>query len=513
MTTGSFPTARSRAAVLASLVFIVSCTVLGVAMHLFGKRVLDRELDENLIQTAESIASDLAARNSSRGELALDVPHALGSKAEFIVIRNPTGAVASFVSSPSSTLLAGDVPAIISDTVGVYPPLRTIHMTDDRAQSLRVATVPVTMAGKQQFFVQAGARSPTIWGSAWPSAEILLIAIPGGLLVAGLVGWMFAGKVLSPLREVTKAVEQIAPNRLEVRLPTDPHETAELSSLKVQFNAALERIQQGFEAQSRFISNVAHELKTPIATILAETQVIQMSTSASPEMQQYARNIQEEMRRVSRIVDSFLLIVGSERSARPATRIEVTLNEIVAEAVQHNMSIAAQYHVQLHTKLHESLTGEDDSVVLGDPELLRTMVENLVHNAIKFSPRGNSVDIAVLPSDGHVSITVRDHGPGIPPDLQSTILEKAALRAPPDAVRLKGLGLAVVRGIVDMHQGKVTARNCDGDGCVFDVVLPSGHAGGHAANMDGDADGPANARPDAANSPSGRTMSRVGAGS
>jgi two-component system OmpR family sensor kinase len=285
------------------------------------------------------------------------------------------------------------------------------------------------------------------------------------------MAWIMAGRLVRPIQRMATAARSVSPTNLRGRIDVEPTDS-EIARLQQEWNAALERMERGYRAQGMFLSNVSHELKTPIAVILSQAQVLRAG-AAPEELESFAANVEEEMRTMARLVESLLLLARVEHGKELVRRESVSLNEVILEAAERTSELARNMDVPLVTNLHLTTEGEPEPELVGDPELLRTMVENLVRNALRFTPRGEPVDLRVQCGHGEASILVRDGGPGIPREHIERIFERFyQVPGEGDKKRGTGLGLAIARSVAELHRGVIAVRNLDGRGCEFEVRLP-----------------------------------------
>lgn len=245
--------------------------------------------------------------------------------------------------------------------------------------------------------------------------------------------------------------------------------TNEVDELSREVRAARDRIRKAFESQERFLANVSHEIKTPIAVMLVESQTINLE-GMPEEVSDFVESVQDEMKRLGKLVESFLTLTrlkdGHDRSSGKL----VSVNEIVMDSVEHCSPMARQHGVRLIPHLLD----DEDQVELclsGEPELLVTMVDNLVRNAIRFSKTSDKVQLDIEFLDMEVVLIVRDEGPGIPEDQIDHIFDRFSQAGNERRGRGHGLGLTIAQGIAELHGGSISARNTD-PGCEFRIRLP-----------------------------------------
>lgn len=296
---------------------------------------------------------------------------------------------------------------------------------------------------------------------------IALIAM--GIIASGAAGWLVTGRLLGPLARLTQLATTLRPERLE-QDEGDPVAVAELQTVQASLRETRESLREAFRAQERFLSNVAHELKTPIAVLLAEAQTIDRS-ALGEDGAKFVRSVDEEMKRLGKLVESFLLL-AKVRAGKALLRSDVVfVNDVVMGAVEQCGLMARQYSVTLFPTLIEGELA--NTTVAGDPTLLQTMIDGLIRNAIKFSPHGSAVDVMSVVEGAKIVIRVRDRGPGIAPEIAETLFDRF-VQAPSETLRGRGtgLGLAIAQGIAELHSGKIAFTNMPDVGCEFSIWLP-----------------------------------------
>lgn len=302
--------------------------------------------------------------------------------------------------------------------------------------------------------------------------RMMIAGLSVGIIGAATAGWIVAGRAARRIEKVTSEVETVSPTRLD-----EPHELPtgedEIGRMGQAVNAMLHRLASAFRGQEHFISNVSHELKTPIASMLAEAQVLR-ATKADPEaLLAFAGSVEEETRRLGALVETFLAMARFEegRAGRPDTLISI--NDTAVDSLRHNDLFARQRSVIV--KLHLADPGEAgrEPMVRGDAHLLRVAVDNLMRNAIGASRPGDPIEIAVGIVDGTVLVRVSDRGPGVPPGFVDRMFDRFS-QSPDRRVgqRGTGLGLNIAKSIVDLHGGKIEVANAPDSGAIFTLRLP-----------------------------------------
>ena len=231
-----------------------------------------------------------------------------------------------------------------------------------------------------------------------------------------------------------------------------------------------ERSKELVRLRDDFAAAVSHELRTPLTSILGYLELIRDNESAnrSPEDDAYLAIVQRNAERLLRLVSDLLLVAEVEDRVLALHVEDVALGEIAAECVEAAQPAAAAQRIEL--TLHNESPGE----ISGDPIRLAQMMDNLVSNAIKFTPDGGRVTVTTSAVDGHIVLEVADSGPGIAPADQAQLFDRffrtrdAAVRATTGT----GLGLTITKAIVEAHDGTIGVESAVGAGTTFRVELP-----------------------------------------
>lgn len=469
---------RVRLALWVVTIFVIIQGVTAAIFWLYQYSATVRVFDDRLLERARAMAMQVAPllpmvepaelEDIARGELAF-VP-----VSRFIVdVFDEQGG--SVVQGHPAVLAPNMVAKLLPKpfTLPIFARIEVPTMPGDpRAAKvpLRAVLLPIVGPDQNQYTFLIGTSDDVIRAQFALIGQVLLLAALVGAVAAAISGWFIGGIAVAPFDRLRKLAQQLTPESLGREL-TMESSNAEVARLTEELNQARRRLQRGFASQERFISNVSHELKTPISTLLIEAQTIDRE-KLSPAALDFVRSVEDETTRLGQLVDSFLTLTrvrdGSDvRQPRPCGA-----NDLVMESVDHCRAFASQHHVRLQPRL---LASEEtvDTQVNGDPILLRTMLDNLVLNAVRFSPAGNTVEVNLFRSDSMVSIAVRDFGPGIPPERLATIFDRfSQAQEEQRRGRGHGLGLAIAQGIAELHGGSVSAENHPEVGCVFTARLP-----------------------------------------
>jgi signal transduction histidine kinase len=337
---------------------------------------------------------------------------------------------------------------------------------------LRLLTLYHDERDVDPFYLQVGASLTPVEDSVAELRGLFAMVVPAGLLIAAIASWALARRSLAPIGEIARQARDFTAAHLDRRIQTRPRgdEVAELTAV---INGMLDRLEASFRAQERFVADASHELKTPLSVVLAEAQVLRQQVRETEAYDQFISSVQDQLRQLVRLVDSLLTLARADAGFPLAEVQPVSMNEIVMEAVERCEPLARHQEVRIVPTLAPPAPDGAEAYVSGDPALLRSVIDNLIRNAIRYSPAEEAVEVDVAMDGTDVQVSVRDQGPGIPPEELDRVFERffSIPRGQPSA-QGAGLGLAIARGVASLHHGSITAANRPGGGCEFVLQLP-----------------------------------------
>ena len=338
-------------------------------------------------------------------------------------------------------------------------------------RAYRIAAEPVEIFGKPYL---VAAAYPLHHDSETMEAVATAygIAIPLLLLIAALGGYFLATRSLSPVAAMSARAAEISSSNLNERLPVGSRRD-ELTALAEVVNGLLERLERAFAQQRRFMADASHELRTPVAVLRTEADVtLSRPTRTEAEYRESVSVMRDSAQRLGRIVDDLFLLARADAGHLPLRREPLYLEDVVDEAARAVQSLARERDVRVQ------LLPLEDSPYDGDADLLGRVLLNLLDNAIKHSPPGGTVTLALTRTAHEYHVAVTDEGAGIPPEAQSQIFErffradKARSRTSGDATAGAGLGLAIGRWIAEAHGGRLELVKSGANGAEFLLALP-----------------------------------------
>ena len=332
----------------------------------------------------------------------------------------------------------------------------------------RAVLIPVTGADGERYVVLVATTDRFAQAQLALVERMLVAAVLVAPLLGSLSGWFIAGIAVAPFAKLQALARQMGPDSPENSVAFDS-ESPEVAELAVELAEARERMLRALTAKERFISNVSHEIKTPIAVMLTEAQNLDLEHE-SEDVRDFVLSVTEEMSRLGKLVESFLTLTRIEEGHSKMRGTPYAANDLAMDSVEHCAVMANQAGVWLRPVLFsEEETME--TAVAGDHELLTTMLDNLIRNAIRFSSSGDGVEVSLSRDESNVEVAVRDQGPGIPFDRIDTIFDRFGQAGGSRRGRGHGLGLVIAKGIAELHGGTVFVQNLD-VGCEFRVILP-----------------------------------------
>ena len=283
-------------------------------------------------------------------------------------------------------------------------------------------------------------------------------------LLGGVVTYFISGHALRPIREFSDKIEKVqAQNLADSRI--EENQVKELNQLSVSYNRMLERLSDAFEIQRQFTANAAHELRTPLALMQVQLDLYHSNSHPGNDADtvQMIKMVTEQNDRLNKMVKTLLDMSELQTVGRDD---EIILDALVDEVLEDLEPLAETKNIRLIGKCK-------DITMVGSDILIYRLVYNLVENAIKYNHSGGQVIVTADRKENHVYLSVEDTGAGIPEDLKERVFEPFFRVDKSRSRELGGvgLGLALVREIVRVHDGSITVKSNPSGGTIFEVVL------------------------------------------
>jgi two-component system, OmpR family, heavy metal sensor histidine kinase CusS len=289
----------------------------------------------------------------------------------------------------------------------------------------------------------------------------LLIALALAAAVSALLSTWIAHRGVRPIREITSAAQAITASALSERISTQIW-PRELATLAAEFDRMLERLENSFERLSRFSSNIAHELRTPISNLMGETEVALGRSLTAEQYRKVLASSLEEYQRLSHLIDSLLFLARAETANLQIDESDFAADESISAVMEFYEPLAKESHIEL------SSTGQ--ARVRGDEPLFRRAISNLLSNSLRHVPPGGKVTVEARTEPNGVIVAVNDNGSGVAPKDLSKLFDRFYRgENSRDGI---GLGLSIVKSIMTLHQGTIEIASELGKGTTVILRFP-----------------------------------------
>jgi heavy metal sensor kinase len=327
--------------------------------------------------------------------------------------------------------------------------------------------MPVIVRG-MEFELELTAPLDDFYRTLSELQQVLILLLPAVVLLAGGMGWWLAGLALRPVDAMTQEARAIEATNLGARL-TLPGTGDELQRLAEAWNALLARIEASVKTVTRFTSDAAHELRTPLAVIRTTSELALRQDRSPEDYRKTMASILRETESMSELVEQ-LLLLAREDSGQWQFRFDAIRVGDAVRTLKESLEPLAR---NAGTRITWKLPAEEP-LVWADESALRRMLLILVDNAMKYSGPEGRIEVRLLAEQGETVLEVQDDGPGISPEHLPHIFERF-YRADParTAGEGAGLGLAIAQAIVEAHRGRIEVRSRPGQGTLARVTIPA----------------------------------------
>ena len=303
-------------------------------------------------------------------------------------------------------------------------------------------------------------QDATAFGSRF-DLRLAVAALAAGIVALGLA-WALSRRMLKPVETLTQAARRLGAGDLDSRVPVATSD--EIGELSRAFNAMAEALSRQEALRRTMVSDVAHELRTPLTNLRCQIEALEdgLMTPSSETL----HSLREEVLLLSRLVEDLQTLSVADAGRLALDRASVDVRDLVEGALESFGAAAAEHRLTLRNEVGAL------PAAFVDATRIAQVLRNLLTNAMRHTPEGGTITVSASADDGHVTVSVRDDGPGIPAEHLPHVFERF-YRADPSRARTTGgagLGLAIVQGIVHAHGGTVAAAS-EG-GAVFRFTLP-----------------------------------------
>lgn len=293
---------------------------------------------------------------------------------------------------------------------------------------------------------------------------LMMLVLLGFCLLIGSAATAILSKYFfDPIKKICKAMEQVADGDFSVRM-TDQSSSKEIMEIYSGFNLMVNELGAMEILQTDFVSNVSHEFKTPITAIEGYSTLLQGRDHLDGDERVYVDKILYNTQRLSSLVGSILLLSKLENQQIPTGSSRYRLDEQIRQSIVALEPAWAGKNVEFDADL-------DSVYYVGNEPMMRHVWDNIIGNAIKFGPEGGCIRIRLTDREGQIRCTIDDSGPGLSEEAQKHLFDKFYQADSSHKQEGNGLGLALVKRILTMENGKITAENLPAGGSRFTVIL------------------------------------------
>ena len=457
----NLPNVRSIASRLVLLFTLASAVVVACGLGIFYLLVTRHTFEEDNVALADKVAAlgqEIKISGSERGLQAELLGDRAGERSPYWVrLLDPNGHVQAERSGMSERL----PPNIFPEPSADLPTHPVNHRDGGSLFSLVSAAVE---ANGDRYLLQVAQDRSGDENFNRQAGLLLLLTLGASIAASAIIARTTTRRGLQPLEDMSSAFQRVGPTRLSERV-SQIRWPRELQPLAEAFDQMLGRLEESFTQLSRFSADLAHELRTPIANMLGEAQVALTRDRTAPEYREVIESTVAECERLSRIADNLLFLARAESTREKINRTKFDARAAVEKITAFYQTIAEERNVTL------ACAGNGD--VNADSLLFTRAVSNLVDNAMRFMTPGGNITISVSNHDSATDISVADNGCGIPAEHIPRVFDRFYTVDPSRNSGGTGLGLALVKSIVELHGGAATVQSEVNRGTTVILTFPS----------------------------------------
>lgn len=298
----------------------------------------------------------------------------------------------------------------------------------------------------------------------------LLVSFLGSIILIIIAGWYFSKQSFKPVDKIIEITERINETDLHLRIPTHSGKN-ELTQLVNTINNSFDRLQNAFELQKAFVSNASHELRTPLTALIGDIEIALLKERTNEEYKQFLLTAFEDGKKLSKLVNQLLLLAKTASSTHQNSNFKpVRVDEIISNSLEQLLGV---YQGRI-VNFHFSNADIDDKqlTINGIENLLSIAFTNIIENALKYSS-DLPIRIEITPSSAHLSTKIIDQGIGISLNDLNNIFVPFYRSKSNMHIEGIGIGLTLVKQIVEIHNGSITIKSKIGEGTTVEIVLPN----------------------------------------
>lgn len=478
---------RARLTVAWTAAFLGTLLIFSITLLAVRRELLYRELEQRVMKEARQVRQAIIVARSTGWEPILAQKDRLAARTVsmrmsaflsildgYVLVQDTTG-YDLYASSPVTSLSVSDRDAF-STAARAHTDTTRVRPVSMREDDVLLASLNVPLSTNDRYRVYAALSTSDIEFTPRELVGTMLVITPFLLAISVTFAYIIAGRAFRPIDRIIDQVEAITDGRSLHRRLAIGAAGDELARLSTTLNAFIERLETSFGALRRFTADASHELKTPLAVMRADVERAMSHNASDDDKAEALEEALQQVTRMADLVDSLLTLARADEGRFDLFREPIELTPLTREVVETARLLGEDAGLTIEA------SQLDNAEVLGDITRLRQLFLNLVTNAIKYTPRGGTVDISLVREEEVARFAVRDTGIGIAAADLPYVFERF-WRA--DRVRSRaterggfGLGLAISQWIAQAHSGELEVQSRLGRGTTFTVTLPlAGHPG------------------------------------
>lgn len=320
-------------------------------------------------------------------------------------------------------------------------------------KTYRAVNLKITNDIGREMILQVASPLATLEEREQNHQLITSLLVPFLILSSGFFSFLIAGNALKPIKTLTDAANNIAAKNLSLRVP-EVSTGDEIEELSKTLNNLLSRLETSFIAQENFVANASHQLNTPLAIIKGELDVLESKTRSPDEVVRFQKSLREEIERLIELVKNMLLISRVESGQQNFIFNPLRLDDLLLTISSRLGFKAREKKIIIRFNIDEDLS-ETDLEVMGEKQLLDSLFENILDNAIKYSPEESIVQLEIKKVDEKIEVWVKDQGPGIKDSELKEILTGRYQRSASINIPGTGIGLSIAQKIAHYHHAQI----------------------------------------------------------
>jgi signal transduction histidine kinase len=472
------PLGQSHLKLRISTFFVIT---LGIILVTFSFIVFERfneDIQENFDASLYNYASEIAESMnwSYFGDIQIGRKQFLAENKHFPFTLEKT--YLQVINSSGNKLLGlnlekvGEISVIFDDIKTLITNRALFRSIKLKDKSYRIISFPIIkQSGIIKLVLQIAVPLSSIEAQTKKEKNFFFYTIPILLIVIFITSFYFSTIVLSPLNTIIKKTKTMTAMDLSTRLPVSDTPN-ELNILSSTLNDLFDRIQKAFESQENFVANASHQLRTPLSILKGEFDLFKSQTRTEEEVNHFVYRSSAELDHLIRIVNDLLTLANLDAGKDTFQKISVQIDEIIFDTISRIKFYAREKNISIRMNISNNADiVTKDFKTAGDPDLLRTMLQAILENAIKHSFTNSIILVSLLTDNENICIKINNQGDPIPSDKKEKIFERFSQFNKENHSQGVGLGLAIAKNIANLHEGDITLESSHNSGTTFIINI------------------------------------------